>query len=248
MLKYTLSSCEVFACKLQQEFPNNIFISYDCFGNCAVHYKINEIDKSGKTILIPSLNHWNACFGSEVDRNYSYDDHIHQVGEKLVLIEKELISDKNRWKTRFLKLAKHIAKDSKDPSTKVGAVIVDEDNNVRTIGYNGFPRGVKDTTERLNDRKLKYPLTVHAELNALLTMARVGTPTKGTTMVCTHYPCSNCSGAMVQAGIKEVVVYSANEDFKSRWDEDMKMSELILKEGGVEVVVIDDIVEVDNGI
>ena len=246
MLKYTLSSCEVFVCKLQQEFPNNIFISYDRFGNCAVHYKINEIDKSGKTILIPSFNYWNVFLVDQV--GISYADYINQVGEELILLEKELIRNKNRWKTRFLELAKHIAKDSKDPSTKVGAVIVDDDNNVRTIGYNGFPRGVKDTPERLNDRKLKYPLTVHAELNALLTMARVGTPTKGTTMVCTHYPCSNCSGAMVQAGIKEVVVYSPNEDFKSRWSEDMEMSELILKEGGVEVVVIDDIVEVDDEI
>ena len=246
MTNHTSATCEIAAYKLQQKFPNNIQIDYDLYDSCNVHYVFNDINKDWKKILIPSFNYWNAFLVDQV--GISYADYINQVGEELILLEKELIRNKNRWKTRFLELAKHIAKDSKDPSTKVGAVIVDDDNNVRTIGYNGFPRGVKDTPERLNDRKLKYPLTVHAELNALLTMARVGTPTKGTTMVCTHYPCSNCSGAMVQAGIKEVVVYSPNEDFKSRWNEDMKMSELILKEGGVEVVVIDDIVEVDDEI
>jgi dCMP deaminase len=143
----------------------------------------------------------------------------------------------DKWNARFLNLAKTVSSYSKDPSTKVGAVIVDEDDNVRTIGYNGFPRGVNDTEERLNDRPVKYALTVHAELNAICTCARVGVPTKGATMVCTHFPCSVCAGAIVQAGFKEVVVLAPSEDFDSRWNETNNYARTIFTEGNVDVIV-----------
>lgn len=146
-------------------------------------------------------------------------------------------SENDKWNARFLNLAKTVAGYSKDPSTKVGAVIVDDDDNVRTIGYNGFPRGVKDTEERLNDRSIKYPLTVHAELNAICTCARVGVPTKGATMVCTHFPCADCAGAIVQAGFKEVVVLAPSEDFDSRWNETNNFARTIFTEGNVDVIV-----------
>lgn len=143
----------------------------------------------------------------------------------------------DKWNVRFLNLAKTVSSYSKDPSTKVGAVIVDDDDNVRTIGYNGFPRGVKDTEERLNDRSIKYPLTVHAELNAICTCARVGTPTKGASMVCTHFPCADCAGAIVQSGFKEVVVIAPSEDFDSRWNEANAHARTIFTEGNVDVIV-----------
>lgn len=148
-----------------------------------------------------------------------------------------ICAENNKWNARFLNLAKTVAAYSKDPSTKVGAVIVDDDDNVRTIGYNGFPRGVKDTEERLNDRSIKYPLTVHAELNAICTCARVGVPTKGATMVCTHFPCADCAGAIVQAGFKEVVVLAPSEDFDSRWNETNNFARTIFTEGEVDVIV-----------
>src|SRR5664280_2545750 len=77
-----------------------------------------------------------------------------------------------KWHIRFLDLAKHIAQWSKDPKTKVGAVIVDEDNIILGIGYNGFPRGVQDYSERYNDRDTKLKYVVHAELNAILNTNR----------------------------------------------------------------------------
>ncbi len=147
-------------------------------------------------------------------------------------------SNDDKWNHRFLRLAQTVSGYSKDPSTKVGAVIVDEDDNVRTIGYNGFPRGVKDTDKRLEDRTLKYPLTVHAELNAICTCARVGVPTKGATMVCTHFPCAPCAGAIVQAGFKDVIVLASSADFDSRWNETNKLATTIFIEGKVDAVVV----------
>lgn len=153
----------------------------------------------------------------------------------------------DKWNIRFLNLAKTVSGYSKDPSTKVGAVIVDDDDNVRTIGYNGFPRGVQDTEERLNDRSIKYPLTVHAELNAICTCARVGTPTKGASMVCTHFPCADCAGAIVQSGFKEVVVIAPSEDFDSRWNEANSHARTIFTEGNVDVIVFtEDELKDDN--
>jgi dCMP deaminase len=73
----------------------------------------------------------------------------------------------NKWDKNFLELAKTVSTFSKDPSTQVGAVIVDDDKRVISIGYNGFPKGVRDD-HRLDNRELKYEMIVHAEANALL--------------------------------------------------------------------------------
>ena len=75
---------------------------------------------------------------------------------------------------RFLSLATHISDWSKDPSTKVGCVVVGPDREIRSTGFNGFPRGIADTDERLSDRDLKYPLICHAEENAIMHAARIG--------------------------------------------------------------------------
>ena len=72
-----------------------------------------------------------------------------------------------KWNMRFLEMAKMVGSWSKDPSTKVGAVIVDDNRRVVSLGYNGFPKGVADNN-RLEDRNEKYKMIVHAERNALL--------------------------------------------------------------------------------
>ena len=76
------------------------------------------------------------------------------------------VSDK--WDGRFIELAKHISGWSKDPSTKVGCVVVGEDREIRSTGFNGFPRGIEDDSDRLEDREQKYPLICHAEENAIM--------------------------------------------------------------------------------
>jgi dCMP deaminase len=96
----------------------------------------------------------------------------------------------NKWDTRFLDLAALVASWSKDPSTKVGAVIVRPDRTVASLGYNGFPRGVADTESRYEDRETKYQLVVHAEANAIIS---AGESVKGMTMYGTLFPCCDCA-------------------------------------------------------
>lgn len=133
-----------------------------------------------------------------------------------------------------LGLAEYISTASKDPSTKVGAVIVDDDRRVVSVGYNGFPRGVHDTEERLNNRDLKYSIIVHAERNALLFAT-------GSIKGCTIYtypmmPCSVCASMIIQSGIKKVV--APNSD-NPRWKDHIELSLVLFKEAGVEVEFVD---------
>ena len=139
-----------------------------------------------------------------------------------------------KWDARFLELAKHISDWSKDPSTKVGCVVVGEDREIRSTGFNGFPRGIEDNIERLEDREQKYPLICHAEENAIMHAARIGVSLKGSTAYVTWPPCSRCARSLIQAGIKEVV-YSSEEEIPERWVEDFNISTNMLREAGVHV-------------
>lgn len=104
------------------------------------------------------------------------------------------------WDYRFLDLAEHVGRWSKDPSTKVGAVIVRPDRTIASLGYNGFPRGVADQYE---DREHKLLRTVHAEMNAILSSRD---QLNGCTLyVSPLFPCSQCAAAIIQAGITQVV-------------------------------------------
>lgn len=84
-----------------------------------------------------------------------------------------------RWDRHFLDMALHHSNMSKDPATRVGAVVIGPDREFLSAGLNGFPRGIADTPERLNDREMKLKLIVHAEMNALLAAARTGMRLKG---------------------------------------------------------------------
>ena len=131
---------------------------------------------------------------------------------------------------KFMRDAVNASLDSKDPSTKVGCVIVRPDRTTASAGFNGFPRGVKDLPERYADRDTKYALTVHAEANAIVTARE---PLHGYTLYCTHSPCHECAKLIVQAGIKRVVSPPPSEELMSRWAEPFKNARLILDEGGV---------------
>ena len=140
----------------------------------------------------------------------------------------------NKWDIRFLELAKHISGWSKDPSTKVGCVVVGEDREIRSTGFNGFPRGISDDDDRLTDREKKYPLICHAEENAIMHAARIGVSLKGSTAYVTWPPCSRCARSLIQAGIKEVV-YSTTEEIPERWLDDFNISTGMLEEANVVV-------------
>ena len=138
----------------------------------------------------------------------------------------------SKWDLRFIELARHISGWSKDPSTKVGCVVVGEDREIRSTGFNGFPRGIDDDAERLADREKKYPLICHAEENAIMHAARIGVSLKDSTAYVTWPPCSRCARSLIQAGIREVV-YSSNEEIPERWLEDFEISTGMLAEANV---------------
>jgi dCMP deaminase len=114
-----------------------------------------------------------------------------------------------KWDIRFLKLAEHISTWSKDPSTKVGAVIA-LGNIVISHGYNGFPKNVTDSEKHLNNRDEKYPRVIHAELNAVLNAKR---DVSGHSMYCLEYPCPSCAAIIIQSGITRIVVYDPAREF-----------------------------------
>jgi len=116
------------------------------------------------------------------------------------------------WDERFMGLAEHVAQWSKDPSTKVGAVIARADKSIVSLGFNGYPRGVPDIN--LDDRDYKYPRVVHAEMNAILS-AR--TSVEGCSLYVTMFPCSDCAKAIIQSGIKEVYFRGGDKEFVDRW-------------------------------
>lgn len=147
-----------------------------------------------------------------------------------------------RWDAHFLQLAADHARISKDPSTRVGAVIVGPDREIRSAGFNGFPRGISDSEARLNDRETKLRLMVHAEMNAVLAAARIGVPLKGCTMylaatddsgtVWGGPPCTRCTVEVIQAGIAEIV----SRPFKavpSKWAADIEYARKLLHEAGI---------------
>ena len=118
--------------------------------------------------------------------------------------------DRVTWDEYFMTLALLTAKRSKDPSTQVGACIVDDENKVVSIGYNGMPRHCDDTKltwEKGEDLNNKYLYVCHAEFNAILN-TRDGSHLNGCRIYVTLFPCNECAKAIIQTGIKEVIYLS----------------------------------------
>ena len=134
-----------------------------------------------------------------------------------------------KWHKRFIELAHHVAQWSKDDSTKVGAVIVDDSNRVISLGYNGPPRRVNDDYE---NREQKLRRTLHAEVNALAFAHR---DVSGCTIYITHPPCAQCAAQIIQHGIRQVVFDLPTYNFLTRWGDDYKESLAMFSEVGVEV-------------
>lgn len=140
----------------------------------------------------------------------------------------------DKWDRRFIALARHIAGWSKDPSTQVGCVVVGPDREIRSTGFNGFPRGIDDDSERLGDRAKKYPLICHAEENAIMHAARIGVSLKGCSAYVTWPPCTRCARSLIQAGV-QTVLYPAGLEIPERWTEDFEISTDMFREAGVAV-------------
>lgn len=139
---------------------------------------------------------------------------------------------------KYLVYAEKVAQYSRDPSTKVGAILFD--HVVQTpvaYGFNRFADGVEVTEERLNDRAKKYPLTLHAEVVAI--DRAMASNNSNHTLYVTHPPCARCASYIAEHKVRRVVAYAPTEDFLSRWADEHALAQEVLKEAGVEYVEVE---------
>ena len=146
------------------------------------------------------------------------------------------------WAKYFFSMVDVASQKSKDRATKVGAVIVGPDNEIRSVGYNGFPRGVDDEIDERHERPDKYLWTEHAERNAIYNAARAGIALKGCRIYQPYWPCSRCARGIIQVGIIAVIIpdegYAERKAYwDERWAEDCKVSQEMLKEAGVDLLI-----------
>tara|TARA_Y100000389_G_scaffold31859_1_gene27020 strand:+ start:15799 stop:16239 length:441 start_codon:yes stop_codon:yes gene_type:complete len=139
-----------------------------------------------------------------------------------------------KWDKRFVSLAREISTWSKDPSTKIGAVIVNDDRRILATGYNGFPKGIEDSPERYADKPTKYDHVIHAEMNAIYNATYNGTPLRDSTIYVWGLPvCNDCARGIIQVGIKRVVM-STETDIPEKWVAAFSKSLNLFVESGVE--------------
>ena len=144
-----------------------------------------------------------------------------------------------KWNRRFMEVAFLVASWSKDNSTKVGAVVVGPDREIRATGYNGLVRGVDDDKPERMERPTKYDFFEHAERNAIYNACLTGTSLKNCTIFITFPPCSDCARAIIQSGIKRVITnpFETTDKAKDKlWREKFEYSRQMFEEAGVEYI------------
>lgn len=148
-----------------------------------------------------------------------------------------------KWAQRYLKLAEDIGQWSKDPSSKIGCVAV-EPNTGRILsqGYNGFPRGIIDTDERLNNREIKYKYVVHAEKNCIYNACLSGVSLENSVFYVHGLPCcSECAKGIIQVGVKEVYYYYPQDsEAIQRWKSSNEDTISMFEEAGIKYELINE--------
>jgi dCMP deaminase len=139
------------------------------------------------------------------------------------------------WDRYYLDICKVVAARSKDPNTQIGCVIAGPAHEIRTTGYNSFPRGIRDDVPERLQRPTKYHWMEHAERNAICNAARCGTPLEGCSIYVEIMPCMDCGRAIVQAGIREVVISADRmSQYSSEfYDQQFGMVEVLFAEAGI---------------
>ena len=139
------------------------------------------------------------------------------------------------WTEYFLNIAETVKLKSKDKRTQIGAVIVGQDNEIVSTGYNSFPRGIDDTDERLNDRETKYKYVVHAEMNLIYNATFNGISLDGSTVYIYGLPlCSECAKGLIQVGVKRIVMSRDSlESADDKWLESFELTMQLLNESGI---------------
>lgn len=141
---------------------------------------------------------------------------------------------KNSWIKKHFSMCETVALWSKDLTTKVGAVIIDRENNTLCTGYNGFPRGVGDLNKKRLKRPEKYIWTEHAERNAIYAAARNGIILKDKIMFTTLFPCVDCARGIIQSGITDLYCYTTDFEHK-RYGEVWRKSMTMFEEGHIKI-------------
>ena len=139
-----------------------------------------------------------------------------------------------KWRNRYLLLAKHFSTWSKDPSTQVGAVAVSDNGLILSEGWNGFPRGIRDTQDRLGDRQTKLHYTAHSEKNLIYNATRNGISLLNSNLYVYGLPvCSECAKGVIQVGIKSVYVLTDTMNVRDTWAESWKKTTDMFDEVGI---------------
>lgn len=138
--------------------------------------------------------------------------------------------------TVFMNMVYLIAMLSKDENTHIGAVVVGPDNEVRSVGYNSFPRGINDYVSERQQRPEKYHWFAHAECNSVYNAALAGIALKGCRMYTNGIPCTGCMHAVMNAGIKEVIVDTKwNDGNYNQWKEQADRTRIAFAEAGIKL-------------
>lgn len=139
----------------------------------------------------------------------------------------------SNWTYNYLKLAEHVSSWSKDPSAKIGAVAVGSKGQILSQGYNGFPRGIEDTDDRLNDREKKYKFVVHAEQNCIYNATLNGVSLDGADLYIWGLPlCSECAKGVIQVGVKRVFMCYP-ENISDKWRDSFQTTRDMLEESSI---------------
>jgi dCMP deaminase len=144
------------------------------------------------------------------------------------------------WDEYFINIAEQVKLKSKDNNTKIGVVLVGENNEIVSTGYNSFPRGINDDVVERQEKPEKYFWFEHAERNCIYNAARIGVSTLGTTMYMTcGISCADCARAIISAGVKKIVLRSGKGAMSPKWQESAERSNQMFKEAGIIVEFFD---------
>lgn len=143
------------------------------------------------------------------------------------------------WHKKYLNLAKHVASWSKDPSTQVGSIAIGNVGQILATGYNGLPRGIEDSDERLQNREHKYHLMVHAEMNCIYNATHNGVSLNDATLYVYGLPvCSECAKGVIQVGIRNVVI-PKYINVPQKWHDSFEKTKALFDEAGINVIYIE---------
>jgi len=141
----------------------------------------------------------------------------------------------SHWDKRYLQIAKQISLWSKDPSTQVGAIVIGKHGQVLAQGYNGFPRKINDTIERLKNREEKYKYTIHAEMNCIYNASLSGISLENGSLYVYGLPiCSECAKGIIQVGIIKVIALFPQKNVSDKWKASSNLSMEMFDEAGIQ--------------